>query len=837
MSNSPNNHVAIFASRGGRAASLAISLLIAFASPMAEAQSVADPASNPASNPAMRAPLDIIPTPMREAVGTLVPIAADQDTKLAPRVQARQMNRAMRAVAALPGSQTEIVQVGQLGALADAPVGLQPGYGTALWQGARLAFVTDLMKRLPDTHVLPALRDMERKLHLSATAAPTGSVQGTSWSAARLQRFLDIGDAQSALDLEALTGVAGTDAYAAQAKVLAHLAQGDRLAVCAQPAPKSGTQGRRTTKAFFLKVLIYCHLARGDFPKAALAIELNEKTLADDDLFREVAFMLAAQAPVKIAMPLEVEQEAEQEAEQDEASDEAEEDAEIDEDLIVLPAQLTALQVALLQLTGQPLPLMVETLPSYMLTTVASDYAQQPLVQASAGLRAVRFGAAGAAQLAQISQLSDLSAFSLQPLPAFEGDTQPDAIFVTLAVQQVEQTQAEDQPRIIAHYLNEAAQRNLWLDMVHALAPRLRAMALPEPQIQPQESEPLEGEPQDAAQDNLQEAAENLQADSAMAGQIEAGVATEDLAVLDNIGDRLLYATADTQTSSAPLSAAPSTDYLPALDLAELVSVQEVPLEMAEASDAEDAEVYVPVKPTLNRADRAILLAAVTVLGETAQARQLLALDQKPSSDIMRRLALLTDDGFLPRPVELAELEEFEAEEFEAEPFGPEVDDAAAPDITLPVTDWPAYERQIDTLPRAVRNYRGYELAVIHGLGFGVPESLSEAFSLMRETPETARWVKLAEDKWIGDLVLAITAHFADKPLNQWSNGEVAALLTALRAADMQDDALAIGRQLLAVQYATLLPRYASALTQGPPEQPELEIAEAESGEPEIREP
>ena len=48
----------------------------------------------------------------------------------------------------------------------------------------------------------------------------------------------------------------------------------------------------------------------------------------------------------------------------------------------------------------------------------------------------------------------------------------------------------------------------------------------------------------------------------------------------------------------------------------------------------------------------------------------------------------------------------------------------------------------------------------------------------------------------------------------------------------MQDDALAIGRQLLAVYYATLLPSYASALTQGPPAQPE-----AESGEPEIREP
>ena len=56
-----------------------------------------------------------------------------------PRVAARQSKRAVRAVAAAPGSESSIVQVGQLGALQDAPIGLETGYGSELWRGARLA--------------------------------------------------------------------------------------------------------------------------------------------------------------------------------------------------------------------------------------------------------------------------------------------------------------------------------------------------------------------------------------------------------------------------------------------------------------------------------------------------------------------------------------------------------------------------------------------------------------------------------------------------------------------------------------------------------------------------
>ena len=128
---------------------------------------------------AMRAPLNIVPPVMQQAIGQ--PKAERTNEKLAPRVAARQSKRAVRAVAAAPGSDSSIVQVGQLGALQDAPIGLETGYGSELWRGARLAFIADQMARLPRDIDLAALREAELKLHRSTTAAPVGTVDGSSW--------------------------------------------------------------------------------------------------------------------------------------------------------------------------------------------------------------------------------------------------------------------------------------------------------------------------------------------------------------------------------------------------------------------------------------------------------------------------------------------------------------------------------------------------------------------------------------------------------------------------------------------------------------------------------
>ena len=99
---------------------------------------------------AMRAPLSIIPDAARTQFGMAPQKPVARDAKLAPRAAARQMNRAVRAVASVPGSTSDIVQIGQLGALQDAPVGLEPGLGPDVWSGARLTYVVGQMGRLPE---------------------------------------------------------------------------------------------------------------------------------------------------------------------------------------------------------------------------------------------------------------------------------------------------------------------------------------------------------------------------------------------------------------------------------------------------------------------------------------------------------------------------------------------------------------------------------------------------------------------------------------------------------------------------------------------------------------
>ena len=668
-------------------------------------QNVADAQNSPY---AMRAPLDIIPAPMREAVGQLDEVQVRQSGKLAPRVAARQMKRAVRAVAALPGSDTQIVQVGQLGALEDAPVGLEPGYGAALWQGARLAFVTDLMARLPRHHALPALRELERRLHRSATAAPNGSTQGVSWTAARLNRFLEIGDTQSVLDLTALTGVDARDAHASRAKVLALLGQGNIGAACAQSAPSRGTQGRKETRAFFLQLLIFCHLSRNDFAPAALAVELNEKTLADDPVFRELAFLLAAQAPisVKSQKQLQAEMAAAENVENAEnaepetvALDAAAEAAKIEP--IILPAELTALQISLLRLAAQPLPIDDDIVPAYMLGLVASDYVQSVLVQSRAAIKGLAYGGMATAYMTQLSQLGDFSAYLPNALPALPMEI-PAPVWIGVSLQQVERSGPDDQPRLMAYYLRQAAQKGVWQDMVLALSLHLKAMVTPQ---------------------------------------------------------------------------------------------------------------------TIRPRDQASLLPALVMIGASRTAGQLNARHGAAMSPVSQRLFALSQPDF-PLPEVVALADDLEGETALRRPvvwesFGPQEGQfEAAPSVV----NWLDLHTERELAAASVQRYLDLEITVLRGLGFVPPESLRSDFEAMDLSPTAQRWLKLAEDKWVGDLVLAITADMAERPLAAWAKQEIYASLKALRVAGLSPQAVRFGQELLAREFANLGARHADVLTRIAPD-------------------
>ena len=293
----------------------------------------------------MRAPLNIVPPVMQQAIGQ--PESERSSDKLAPRVAARQSKRAVRALAAAPGSEGSIVQVGQLGALQDAPIGLENGYGSELWRSARLAFIVDQMARLPKAITLAALREAELKLHRSTTAAPVGTVDGSSWYAARLNRFLALGDTASVLQLETLTGAVSGDPYAARAVVLAHLGRGAGDAACAIVAPKRGARGYADTLSFFMQLLVYCQLRSGEFEKAGLTLQLNEKSLGEDRFYRDLAFLMSAQTQPIFGTPEDV----------DAAK------AEDKEPPLVVPSVLTPMQLALLQLAGYGITIDLQQLP------------------------------------------------------------------------------------------------------------------------------------------------------------------------------------------------------------------------------------------------------------------------------------------------------------------------------------------------------------------------------------------------------------------------------------------------------------------------------------------
>ena len=227
---------------------------------------LARPASAQQGEDALRAPLNIIPFVMQDAIGAKSPVSQAGE-KLAPRIAARQSNapcgrlprrRALRAVWCKWA----------LWAHCDARVGLERGYGLDLWRGARLAFIADQMA-LPTPLALDGLRDIELTLHRGATAAPIGTVDGTSWYAARLNRFLALGDTASVLALEQLTGAARADAYAAQALAKAHLGRGEPAAACAVPRPNKRLVGYGDTLPFFMRLWFIASCAMASLRKPA----------------------------------------------------------------------------------------------------------------------------------------------------------------------------------------------------------------------------------------------------------------------------------------------------------------------------------------------------------------------------------------------------------------------------------------------------------------------------------------------------------------------------------------------------------------------------------------
>ncbi len=185
-----------------------------------------------------------------------------------------------RAVGARPGEAGTGIEVGALGKVDEASVGLldgrNGGLGAAMWTGTDRRVVEQLIVRVPGPTDSSVLGQLSRQLLLTSARPPQGSSSGPSLLALRLQRLNAAGRSEDVARLYARAGVSQPSPAAAIAFAEALLATGDRDAACTLLGglPVGGDPGVDPIAAFALKLSIYCQISGGLTAAANLTIDL-----------------------------------------------------------------------------------------------------------------------------------------------------------------------------------------------------------------------------------------------------------------------------------------------------------------------------------------------------------------------------------------------------------------------------------------------------------------------------------------------------------------------------------------------------------------------------------
>jgi hypothetical protein len=114
-----------------------------------------------------------------------------------------------------------------------------------------------------------------------------------------------------------------------------------------------------------------------------------------------------------------------------------------------------------------------------------------------------------------------------------------------------------------------------------------------------------------------------------------------------------------------------------------------------------------------------------------------------------------------------------------------------------PIADWQAFEAQYAAAPAPLRAYLTRELAIYEGLGFTIPAAYSVVAQDGAVVADALRIQKLADNKWVGDLLLALVDLYGEENSATLENAELVALLGYLRAAELDAVAAALAEEIL----------------------------------------
>lgn len=180
----------------------------------------------------------------------------------------------------------ETVDVDTLGTLGTG----NGGFAADMWRGSPRPLVDVLLPRLPVDTSSPAMRDLARRLLLSAAVAPEGEAPAGSFLALRARLLVSMGDLDGAKGLfEALPRRTG-DSELARIEADARFLENDNARACAI-ATEHVAVGQ---DGYWQKAFIFCQILADQRERAALGVSLVRETGEDDTVFFELADALIA---------------------------------------------------------------------------------------------------------------------------------------------------------------------------------------------------------------------------------------------------------------------------------------------------------------------------------------------------------------------------------------------------------------------------------------------------------------------------------------------------------------------------------------------------------------
>ena len=306
------------------AESRADSLLLALSTPTDLTPAPADqvPAEPPPANsPSVTPPANNLPSNKTINATPLPPINGQPPVNQSPVNQpaGQPAGQLPQPGAALPGAMPQTAPMptaatpaggavtgGAVGLLDDAHNGLGPN----MWQGSQLSFLMQQMPKLPAPVSVPALRDLQLRLLLTAAAAPDAIGGLDPLVALRAERLHAMG-----FDVEALALTkAGADAgpMYPQEAVEKLLNADDTQGACAKVDEQIGKS--QTPDLYWRKALIFCQILRDNADQAIIGLDLLRERGDQDQSTKDfiaVASILSGdtkskklKTPVKEADPL-----------------------------------------------------------------------------------------------------------------------------------------------------------------------------------------------------------------------------------------------------------------------------------------------------------------------------------------------------------------------------------------------------------------------------------------------------------------------------------------------------------------------------------------------------